>query len=407
MRLANKWIAAAIVLAGLAPLSVMGAPSGSFADFLKGFEAKAVKAGVSAEVYERATAGLTPDPKIPALVTGQPEFATPMWEYLDLRISDSRIARGRAAMAANALLFAATGKKYGLDPAILGAIWGMETDYGAALSSKTSIRPIVRSLATLVYEQRGRTEADEAEFIAALKLVQQGPLDAQTLVGSWAGAIGHLQVNPTTVIKYGTDGDGDGRIDLVHSLADALATSAVFLRSLGYQPGLDWGFEVTLPKGFDYLLATRTNMKPIGFFADRGVRRANDRPFADAATPVFLYVPAGKDGPKFLMTGNYLVLKGYNFSDSYAMSVAHMADRLKGGGQFVAAWPRGTKFPDLAQREAIQTALNKLGLLSGASDGRLGPVTQQAYAKFQAAHGEIADGFLTFGAYQELMTATR
>jgi len=394
------------VLALLA-LPAEAAPAGSFADFLKGFEAKAVAAGVSAAVYERSTAGMTPDPKIPDLITTQPEFATPMWDYLDQRITTSRIARGQAAMAANRALFTEIGHKYGVDPAILGAIWGMETDYGSVLASKTLIRPILRSLATLTYEERGREELDAADFIAALKLIQQGPLDAQTLVGSWAGAVGHLQVNPTTILKYGTDGDGDGKVDLVHSLADALATSAVFLKSLGYKTGIDWGYEVSLPKGFDYLLASRDTLRPLKFFTDRGVKRANGKSFTDNSVPVFLYVPAGKDGPKFLMTGNYLVLKGYNFSDSYAMSVGHLADRLKGAGDFVASWPRGTKFPNLAQREAIQTALNKLGLLSGSSDGRLGPITQQAYAKFQAAHGEVADGFIALSAYEELMAATK
>ena len=400
-----RWIV--VVVIGLLALPVEAAPAGSFAEFLKAFEAKAVAAGVSAAVYERATAGLTPDPRIPALVTSQPEFATPMWDYLDQRITAARVSRGQAAMAANRTLFAKIGGKYGVDPAILGAIWGMETDYGSVLASKTLIRPILRSIATLTYEQRGREELDAAEFIAALQLIQKGPLDAQTLVGSWAGAIGHLQVNPTTILKYGTDGDGDGKIDLVHSLADALATSAVFLKSLGYKGGIDWGYEVTLPKGFDYLLASRDALRPLKFFADLGVKRAGGKGFADEQVPVFLYVPAGKDGPKFLMTGNYLVLKGYNFSDSYAMSVGHLADRLKGAGEFVASWPRGTKFPNLVQREAIQTALNKLGLLSGTSDGRLGPITQQAYAKFQAAHGEVADGFIALSAYEELMAATK
>ncbi|MDR3473071.1 MAG: lytic murein transglycosylase [Devosia sp.] len=397
---------AALALVCLAP-AARAAPTGSFADFLHAFEPRAVAAGVSRAVYDEATAGLTPDPKIPALVTGQPEFATPIWDYLDARITDTKIAHGKAGMKANAARFAAAGKHYGVDPAILAAIWGIETDYGSVLASKVLIRPIIRSLATLCWENRGRTELDEAEFIAALQLVQRGPLDAQTLVGSWAGAIGHLQVNPTTVLKYGTDGDGDGRVDLQHSLADALATSASFLIGLGWKPGVDWGYEVTLPKGFDYLLADREHPKPLKSFADLGVRRVSGKPFPDQTVPVFLYVPAGKTGPKFLMTGNYLVLKGYNFSDSYALSVAHLADRLKGAGEFAAPWPRGTKFPNLAQREAIQTALNKLGLLSGTSDGRLGPLTQRAYARFQAANGEVADGFLTFSAYQELTAATR
>lgn len=390
----------------LLALPASAQPTESFAGFLKSFEARAVAAGVDREVYRRATAGLTPDPNIPALVTSQPEFTTPIWDYLDKRVTDDRIARGRKAMGGNAALFAAVGERMGVDPAILGAIWGMETDYGAVLGNKKLIRPIIRSLATLVHQRRTRLKEDEADFIAALLLVQRGPLTAETLVGSWAGAIGHLQVNPSNVIAHGSDGDGDGRVDLHNSLPDALATSAKFLLDLGYRPGMDWGFEVVVPDSFDYLLATRETLRPIGFFAERGVTRTRGRPFADASIPVFLYVPAGKNGPKFLMTQNYLVLKGYNFSDSYAMSVAHMADRLKGGGAFVASWPRKTDFPNLAQRKAIQQALIDLGLYAGAVDGRIGPISQAAYARFQAVRGQVADGFITRQSYEDLAAAT-
>ena len=214
-------------------------------------------------------------------------------------------------------------------------------------------------------------------------------------------------MNPSNVIAHGSDGDGDGRIDLQNSLADALATSAKFLLDLGYQRGVDWGFEVTVPQGFDYLLADRTTLRPISFFAARGITRASGKPFADPSVPVFLYAPAGARGPAFLMTANYLVLKGYNFSDSYALSVAQLADRLKGGGELVADWPRGTTFPDLAQRKAIQAALIRLGLLNGEVDGRLGPITSAAYARFQASRGEVADGFLTLSAHQALAGAGR
>ncbi len=316
-----------------------------------------------------------------------------------------RVARGRAALERNAALFGAVGQRYGVDPYLLGAIWGMETDYGSVLGNSSLIRPVVRSLATLVHQRRSRLVEDEGDLIAALLLVQRGPLDSQGLVGSWAGAIGHLQVNPANVVKFGTDGDGDGRVDLHNSLPDALATSAVYLRGLGYQPGVDWGFEVQVPPGFDYLLASRTQMRPISFFAERGITRVGGRGFADPNLPVFLYVPAGQNGPKFLLTQNYLVLKGYNFSDSYALAVAHLTDRLKGADRFAANWPRDTVFPNLQQRQAIQAALKALGLYEGAVDGRLGPITQEAYARFQASRGEVADGFITRGAYQVLQAA--
>jgi membrane-bound lytic murein transglycosylase B len=322
-------------------------------------------------------------------------------------VNERRVTRGQKAIAANKSLFERIGKRFGVDPAILGAIWGIETDYGEVLDNTRLIKPIVRSLATLVYQKRGRLKLDEADFIAALLLVQRGPEDAQHLVGSWAGAIGHLQVNPSNVIAHGTDGNGDGVIDLHVSLADALATSAKFLLDLGYTPGVDWGFEVSVPAGFDWLLATRETLRPISFFAERGITRVRGRDFADNSLPVFLYAPAGAGGPKFLMTGNYLVLKGYNFSDSYALAVAHLADRLKGSGGFVDDWPRDTQFPNLAQRKAIQEALIKLGLYEGVVDGRIGPVSQAAYAQFQASKGEVADGFITLKSYKELAAAAQ
>lgn len=374
----------------------------SFPDFLHAFKATAVASGVSPTVYELSTAGLTPDPTIKNLVETQPEFTTPIWTYLDQRVSAARIKNGIAAMGLNRGLFAGVGKHFGVDPYILGAIWGIETSYGAVLDNPKLIKPVIRSLATLVWQHRGRYEGDKADFIAALKLVQRGPLDAKHLVGSWAGAIGHLQVNPTNVIAHGTDGDGDGKIDLQDSLADALATSAKFLLDLGYVPGVDWGFEVSVPKGFDYMMADRTVLKPIAVFAAMGVKRASGKPFADPSIPVFFYAPAGAGGPKFLMTGNYLVLKGYNFADSYALAVAHLADRLKGAGEFAASWPRETKFPDLKQRKDIQAALTRLTFYSGPIDGRLGPVTSAAYATYQSSRGEVADGFITLQSWREL-----
>lgn len=382
-------------------------PIESFDQFLRNFEAKALAAGVTAATYETATAGLTPDPNVPVLVAAQPEFTTPVWEYLDARVTDTRMANGKAAIEKNRELFTAVGKDTGVDPYLLGAIWGIETNYGAVLDNPKYIRPIIRSLATLVHQRRVRLTGDEADFIAALLLLQRNNMHPDELVGSWAGAIGHLQVNPSNVIAHGLDGDGDGRIDLNKSLSDALATSAKYLLDLGYQPGLDWGSEVEVPAGFDYLLATRTEMRPVSFFAERGVKRVGGRSFDDLTTPVFLYAPAGQNGPKFLMTGNYLVLKGYNQSDNYALSITHLTDRLKGGSAYVASWPRNTKFPDLAQRKAIQQALLDLGHYEGKVDGLIGPVSQAAYARFQASRGEVADGFITFDSYEKLTAATR
>jgi len=377
-------------------------PTQSFDAFIRDFRGTALAAGVSAQTYDAAMNGLTPDPQTPGLVTAQPEFTTPIWEYIDQRVTNSRISRGQAAMAQNAALFEAVGRSYGVDPHILAAIWGVETDFGAALQNRGLIRPIVRSLATLVHQRRTRFAEDQGDLIAALRLIERGDGTAQSLVGSWAGALGHLQVNPSNVLALGRDGDGDGRIDLHSSLADALVTSAAYLRALGYRPGVDWGFEVAVPEGFDWLLADRTQMRPIGFFVERGVTRVSGRPFADPNEPVFLYAPAGASGPKFLMTQNYLVFKGYNFSDSYALTLAHLTDRLKGTGPFATPWPRNTQFPNLAERRAIQQALAAAGVYAGAIDGMLGPITAAAFARVQASRGVVADGFITRDALRVL-----
>ena len=382
-------------------------PVESFESFIKNFEATAVAAGVTHETYAKAMYGLTADASVPELVTSQPEFTTPLWDYIDKRVTEWRIGKGKEAIAQNQTLLTAIGEKYGVDQYLLASIWGIETNYGRVLSDPAFIRPIIPSLATLVHQRRVRLEGDTADLIAALLLVQRGPLDATQLVGSWAGAIGHLQVNPTNVIKYGTDGDGDGAVDLQNSLADALATTAVYLLGFGYKPGLEWGYEVNVPDGFDYLLATREQLRPITFFADLGVSKVGGAVFSDTSIPVFLYAPTGAKGPKFLMTNNYLVLKSYNFSDSYAMAISHLEDRLRGSGEFVTPWPRDTKFPNLEQRKAIQEALIKLGLYAGLVDGRIGPVSQAAFAKFQASKGEVADGFITLDSYEELVAATK
>lgn len=381
----------------------LAAPAGSFDEFVRQFRGEALAAGIDGAFYDGIMAGMTPDPRVPDLVETQPEFTTPVWDYLDTRITAGRIERGRAALQRHGSLFAEIGQRYGVDPYVLGAIWGMETDYGAVLGNDRLIRPIVRSLATVAWQQRSRFVDDKADLVAALRLTAANGGTAP--VGSWAGAIGHLQVNPANVVAHGTDGDGDGRIDLHGSLPDALATSAVYLRRLGYQPGQDWGYEVTVPQGFDYLLADRENLRPLSFFAERGITRVAGRPFPAADLPVFLYAPAGQSGPKFLMTTNYLVFKGYNFSDSYALAVAHLTDRLKGGGAFVTPWPRDTQFPNLAQRRDIQQALKTLGFYHGAVDGRIGPISQAAYARFQAQRGAVADGFITRAAHDTLLEA--
>ena len=377
------------------------APRESFSDFVKSFEARAAQAGISRDFYRRATQGLTPDPAIKVAQGSQPEFEKPVWDYLEKRVTQSRITRGQKAFRANQSLFQQVGQKYGVDPYVLAAIWGIETDYGAIMDNPRYFKPVLRSLFSLVHQRRQRVEADEKELIAALRIAQDN--QNATLRGSWAGALGHLQVMPSAFLRIGVDVDGDGKKDPHNSLADALGTSALWLRDLGYQSGHDWGYEVKLPQNFDYMLAGRRNFRSVGFFADRGVVRVMGRKFRDMDEKVFLYVPAGATGPKFLMTQNYLAFKGYNFADSYALTVAHLTDRLKGSGPLAQKWPNDAKFLNRQQRINLQTRLMELGYYSDKIDGRFGPISQEALRRWQADHGLKADGFATVPLYNRVM----
>ena len=385
--------------------AAFSAPQESFDQFLVGFEKKALSAGIPKTVYRAATKGLKPDPSIKVSQGNQPEFEKPVWSYLDQRITADRIKRGRSAFGKNEALFNRVGKAYGVDPYMLAAIWGVETDYGAIMNNDRYFKPVLRSLFSLVHQRRGRVKLDEAELIAALKIYARGEAPASGLKGSWAGALGHLQIMPSAFLTHGTDFDGDGKRDPHGSLGDALASSAKWLLGVGYQPGQDWGYEVDLPKGFDYMLAGRTQLRPISFFAERGVTRVKRRKFGDLDEQVFLYVPAGAGGPKFLMTQNYLALKGYNFADSYALAVAHLTDRLKGAGPFVNSWPRQAKFLNRQQRIEPQKRLMKLGFYADKLDGRFGPISQDALRQWQKRHGHLADGFATIGVYNSVMNS--
>jgi len=399
-----RWIFRFAVLAYLALGSaVYGAPQQSFAQFLNEFEQKAVAAGIPKSVYRAVTKGLEADPSIKVAQGSQPEFEKPIWSYLDQRITADRIKRGRAAFAQNRQLFERVGAAYGVDPYMLAAIWGVETDYGAIMSNDRYFKPVLRSLFSLVHQRRGRVKLDEAELISALRIYAQGEAPKGGLKGSWAGALGHLQIMPGAFLTHGTDFDGDGKRDPHGSLGDALASSAKWLLGIGYLPGQDWGYEVTLPNDFDYMLAGRTQFRPISFFASRGVERVKSRAFGNTDELVFLYVPAGANGPKFLMTKNYLALKGYNFADSYALAVAHLTDRLKGAGPFVDDWPRGAKFLNRQQRIELQTKLTRLGFYNDKLDGRFGPISQDALRQWQIQNGQLADGFATIEVYNRVM----
>jgi membrane-bound lytic murein transglycosylase B len=373
------------------PLMTADAIRAAAADFgncIAGIEPLAEQRGVSRAAFEQLTAGLVPDLGIMDLLDAQPEFNKSPWDYLDLLVSDERIARGRELLAQYASVFSAVERAYGVDRFILAAIWGVESNYG----TKGGDRSVLRSTATLACVGRRRDFFRE-EFLSALEILARGDVKPDRLIGSWAGAFGPTQFMPTTFRRFAIDFDRDGRRDFVDSTADMIASTANLLHSNGWVPGESWGYEVVLPAGFNYLLADRTKQMTVAQWESLGVKRAGDKPFPRPSEKAFLLLPAGARGPAFLMLRNFRVIMKYNPAEAYALAIGHLADRLRGGGPFVQAWPREERALSMSERFEMQQLLARRGYDVGEPDGLLGPRTRIAICNFQAANGQIPDGF--------------
>jgi membrane-bound lytic murein transglycosylase B len=348
----------------------------------------AARRGVSRATFERLTSGLTPDLSIMDKLDAQPEFTKSTWDYLDVLVSDDRISRGREVLAQHAPAFAAVARAYGVDPAIIAAIWGVESNYGTLGGD----RPVIRSTATLACVGR-RQDYFREEFLSTLDILQRGDVPAERLIGSWAGAFGPTQFMPSTFKRYAVDFDGDGRRDVVDSIPDVIASTANNLKSDGWVPGQRWGYEVVLPENFDYLLADRSKQMSLRQWEALGIRRAGGGSFREPDARAYLLMPAGARGPAFLMLQNFRVIMKYNPAEAYALAIGHLADRLRDGRPFVQPWPRDERVLTVDERYEMQQLLARRGFDAGEPDGLLGPRTRLAIRNFQASVGEIPDGF--------------
>jgi lytic murein transglycosylase len=364
------------------------AAAADFGNCLADLWPDAARRGVARENYQRFTAGLTPDLRIMDLLDAQPEFTKSTWDYLDSLVSDERIARGRELLTQYASTFAAEERAYGVDRYIIAAIWGVESNYGTLGGD----RPVLRSTATLACVGRRRDYFRE-EFLSALEILQRGDIPPDRLVGSWAGAFGPTQFMPTTFKRYAVDFDGDGRRDVIDSVPDVIASTANNLKTDGWVSGQTWGYEVTLPQNFDYLLADRSKQMTVREWQNLGVRRAGNKPFPHGDDRAFLLLPAGARGPAFLMLQNFRVIMKYNPAEAYALAIGYLADRLRGGAPFVQDWPRDERVLTLDERYELQQQLARHGFDIGTPDGLLGPRTRIAIRNFQASVGLVPDGF--------------
>jgi lytic murein transglycosylase len=270
----------------------------------------------------------------------------------------------------------------------VAAIWGVESNYGSQIGD----RSVIRSTATLACIGR-RQDFFREEILSALEILARGDVHPDHLMGSWAGAFGPTQFMPTSFKKYAVDFDGDGRRDVVNSVPDLVASTANNLKKDGWVTGQTWGYEVVVPEGFNFLLADRARMMTMREWERAGVRRVGGKAFPRPEDKAFLLVPAGAQGPGFLMLQNFRVIMKYNPAEAYAMAIGHLADRLRGGEPVVQAWPRHERVLTRAERYELQQYLAQRGFDVGEPDGRLGGKTRGALRAFQESVGVVPDGF--------------
>ena len=382
------------------PLMTAGAIRAAAADFPNCIERmwpQAARHRISRESFDRMTARLTPDLRIMDLLDSQPEFTKAVWDYLDILVTERRIARGRDILAKYEAQFDAAERAYGVDRYIIAAIWGVETDYGAIGGD----RPVLRSTATLACVGR-RQKYFRDEFIAALDILHRGDVRPDRLIGSWAGAFGPTQFMPTAFKRYAVDFDRDGRRDVIDTMPDLIASTANNLNKTGWQTGETWGYEVVIPANLDFMLADRHRVMSVRDWERHGVVRAGGKVFPRPDDRAFLLVPAGVQGPGFLMLPNFKVIMRYNPSESYALAIGHLADRLRGGGPFVQDWPRYERVLTRTERLELQQLLERHGFDVGEPDGRMGPKTREALRDFQIKIGRVPDGFASAGVLERL-----
>lgn len=367
----------------------------SFTEWRDAFRSEALQAGIPATVFDRAFAGVTPDPSIITADRSQPEFTRPVWQYLEGALSRQRVEGGRRLLSQHQATLDDIEARYGVDRNTLVAIWGLESSFGQIMGDKG----VIRSLATLAHEGR-RPGFAKSQLLAALEILDRGDVSADQLRGSWAGAMGQTQFIPTTYNTHAVDFDGDGRRDIWNSSADALASAAHYLQASGWKAGQPWGFETGLPEGFNYALADSSIRKPLHEWRRLGL---NGLPSNMDEASASLLLPAGYRGPAFLVLDNFRAILRYNNSSSYALAIGLLSERFVGGGQIRASWPQGEQPLSRSERLELQERLSSQGFDPGAADGIIGANTRSAIRGFQQQLGWPADGHPT----QELLGRLR
>ncbi len=366
------------------------AQESDFTSCMNRLQPEAQKAGISSRSFKQFSGNIVPDMSILEKLDYQPEFRQPIWDYLAALVDDQRIQEGKQNLGLYKDTLSRVQARYGVDPATVVAVWGVESNFGQTFGKY----PLAQALGTL--SCYGRRQAFfQKEFFAALRILQSGDIAPERLVGSWAGAFGHTQFMPTTFERLAVDFDADGQRDLMDNVDDALGSTANYLVKNGWQTGQPWGFEVKLPKDMSIAGEGRRKKRSIQTWASKGVTAVNGKALASLAAPstqAGLLTPAGANGPAFLVFKNFDVIYSYNAAESYALAIAHLADRLRGGEAFQTAWPTDDPGLSRAERIVLQKKLLQKGYAIGEADGLIGSKTREAIKAEQTRLGLKADG---------------
>ncbi|MEC7761170.1 MAG: lytic murein transglycosylase [Pseudomonadota bacterium] len=320
----------------------------------------------------------------------QSEFVLPIWEYLEIAASEERVRNGRTALRKRRELFIDIERRFGVEPEIIVAIWGLETGYGVVRGSV----PVLSALATHAW-RGNRQSFFEDELVAALRILQSGHTTPDKMVGSWAGAMGHGQFMPSSFLNFAVDFDGDGRKDIWSAdPTDALASIANYLSKHGWRRGQPWGYELTLPDTFDYELVGLDQAHSTAFWQERGVRTSSGDLLPDYGVGSIL-LPAGASGAAFMLLRNAHSLLRYNNAEAYVLGVGALADRIGGHKGLVQSWPVSDRVLNRSEVREAQEILTLLGFSTQGVDGLRGPNTVRAVRGFQAAQGWKPDGYLS------------
>lgn len=365
---------------------------GSFAAFVRELWPDAQAKGITRATFDTAMTGVTPNQKVIDATKRQPEYGKAFGDYVNAIVNANRIAEGRRKGEQWAKTFDDVEQKFGVERWILVAIWGMESSFGADKDKWD----VFRSLSTLAFVKY-RHPYFRNELIVAMKIMQTNRFTRKQMVSSWAGAMGQTQFMPSNVADYAIDFSGDGKADLWTNVPDILASTANYLIKEKWVRGLPWGFEVTVPPGFDYRQSR-------GSFEDwrmRGVARADGKPFPAQGQGI-LFFPSGAEGPAFIVTRNFDVLKEYNNSDAYAVAVGHLADRMNGGMPVHRAWPANDPQLSRPARIALQRKLAALGYRVKDFEAHIDFDLRDNIRSEQVKFGMVPDGHPTIAFLQKL-----